>query len=326
MKLDLSKLTIRQIEERLLGSGRAVSPQLIQRLQEDPRTGLRKMAERLKRQRERRQRERARLRQLLRYQKKLWESGIRRVAGVDEAGLGPLAGPIIAAAVVFAPGVSIPNVDDSKKLNPPLRTQLAKLIHARAEGIGIGRVNVVEMDDLNVYQAGLLAMRRAVKKLPQLPQYILTDDRTIPGSSIPQDRFPQGDRTHFSIAAASIIAKTHRDSIMLDWDHLYPQYGFAHHKGYPTAEHKAAIRKHGLSEVHRLSLVAVRELAGQCSPLFHELQRRLQGLESVGELKELQSRINARDLSLPPGERRRLTFLLLRRSKQLLQKSSSGDS
>ena len=318
MKLDLANLSIRQIQQQFLQRERPVSRQLLQRLQADPRRGLKPLATRLRQQREQQKWERARLRRMLRYERRLWKAGVRRVAGVDEVGMGPLAGPIVAAAVVFSPGIWIHAIDDSKKLKAELRNRLAQLIQEKAEGVGIGQVEVTELDDLNIYQAGLVAMKRAVQSLPQCPQRVITDARKIPGLPMPQDCFPQGDQTHFSIAAASIVAKVHRDAQMLNLDRLYPQYGFARHKGYPTREHKLAIREHGLSDVHRKSLASVKELSGQCSRLFYELQSRLQRIESYAALEKFQGRMRSRSPDLPAPERRRLAFHLSQKSKRLL--------
>ena len=317
MKLDLANLSIRQIQHHLLQPERHISLQLLHRLQADPRRGLRRLAKSLGQQRARQQREKARLRRMLRYEKRLWKSGVRRVAGVDEVGMGPLAGPIVAAAVVFSPGVSIHSIDDSKKLKPELRNQLDRLIREQAEGVGIGQVDVPELDNLNIYEAGLLAMKRAVLGLPQCPQHVIADARQIPGLQMPQEPFPQGDRAHFSIAAASIVAKVHRDALMSDLDHLHPEYGFARHQGYPTPQHKRAIREHGLSDVHRKSLAAVQELSGQSSPLFYQLRRRLQQVQSAAELRELQARVRPRRPDLPGPERRRLALLLSQKAKRL---------
>ena len=187
----------------------------------------------------------------LRFERRLWREGIVRVAGVDEAGIGPLAGPVVAAAVMFAPEPCIPGVDDSKRLSCSERLRLADIIRERSLAIAVSVVEVAEIDAINIYQAGLLAMRRAVLALPIAPDYVLTDARRIPELEAAQAPIIRGDRLCFSIAAASIIAKTHRDALMDTLDREYPHYGFARNKGYPTPQHQAAIRQFGPSPAHR---------------------------------------------------------------------------
>lgn len=196
---------------------------------------------------------------LLRCERALWGSGIRFIAGVDEVGVGPLAGPVIAAAVVLPEGVRERGVDDSKRLTALQRDQMAARIRAVALAVGVGRAEVEEIDRINIYQAALLAMRRAVEALPLSPEQILVDARTIPGVSTPQTPMIRGDQRSYSIAAASIIAKVTRDALMAELDREYPQYGFARHMGYATAEHLAAIERHGPCPLHRRSFAPVRQ-------------------------------------------------------------------
>ena len=209
-------------------------------------------------QRERRQA--ARLGVLLRVERGLWEAGITRVAGVDEAGVGPLAGPVVAAAVVFAPGAALRGVDDSKRLTPTRRTALEAEIRALALGVGVGIVDVSDIDRLNIYRAALEAMRRAVLALPVSPDHVVVDARRIPDITPPQTALVHGDARSFSIAAASIVAKVTRDRLMHDLDARYPEYGFRDHMGYGTPQHLAAINRHGPCPAHRRSFAPVREL------------------------------------------------------------------
>jgi ribonuclease HII len=188
----------------------------------------------------------------------LWRVGLRHVAGVDEVGMGPLAGPVVAAAVVLPPETALEGVADSKVLPPSVRERLAAEIRRRALGIGIGVVEPEEIDRLNIYQAGLCALRRAVEALPMVPAFVLVDGREIPGLPIPQSAYPKGDSFVCSIAAASIVAKVHRDAIMRELDLRYPGYGFASHMGYSTRAHFAAIHERGPSPVHRRSFAPVR--------------------------------------------------------------------
>jgi len=192
----------------------------------------------------------------------LWRVGIRLVAGVDEVGMGPLAGPVVAAAVVLAPGTTLDGVADSKTLQAAVRERLAAEIRRRALAVGLGFVEPEEIDRLNIYRAGLAACRRAIEALrPVVPGYVLVDGREIPDLAMPQSAYPKGDVFVCSIAAASIVAKVTRDAIMCELDERYPGYGFGRHMGYATRRHFAAIREHGPSPVHRRSFAPVRAAA-----------------------------------------------------------------
>jgi len=190
---------------------------------------------------------------LLTRERALWAAGIERIAGVDEAGVGPLAGPVVAAAVIFAPGVGLPGVDDSKKLAPERRAQLALAIRESALAFAVAIVEPEEIDRINVYQATLAAMGRAVDGLSIRPHHVLVDARRIPGCDLPQEAIIRGDAHCHAIAAASILAKTTRDALMRGYDDEFPGYGFADHKGYPTEAHRDAIRRLGPCRIHRLS-------------------------------------------------------------------------
>jgi ribonuclease HII len=208
----------------------------------------------------RQRRQAARLGILLRVERSLWRAGFTKIAGVDEVGVGPLAGPVLAAAVVLPEDVRLRGVDDSKKLSAGLREKLAEKIHAAALGVGIGIVEPQEIDRLNIYRAALEAMRRAVVALPVMPEHVVVDARHIPQLTVPQTALINGDARSYSVAAASIVAKVARDRIMCELDQLYPQYGFRNHMGYATEQHLAAIDRYGPSPVHRLSFAPVRDL------------------------------------------------------------------
>jgi ribonuclease HII len=190
---------------------------------------------------------------MLNFERVLWRAGVQHIAGVDEVGMGPLAGPVIAAAVVFPPHTELHGIDDSKRLDVEQRVDAARRIREAASGIGIGRAEVAEIDSINIYHAGLLAMRRAVEALPMRPQHVLVDARSIPGVDVPQNCFDKGDGLDFSIAAASIVAKVHRDGLMDELAREHPDYGFDRHKGYCTPEHQDAIRRLGPCAIHRQS-------------------------------------------------------------------------
>jgi ribonuclease HII len=315
MALDPAELSVPELRRRLLEAGGPPSPQLLRKLQRDPRRGVRQLFEALRRQRESEQAESRRLAALLHFERVLWRSGVERVAGVDESGVGPLAGPVVAAAVVFPPGTEIAGVDDSKRLDAARREGLAATIRERAASVGVGIAEVEEVDALNVYHAALLAMRRAVEALAEPPQHLLVDAREVPGVAMPQNRFDQGDGLNFSIAAASIVAKTHRDALMLELDRRFPGYGFAGHKGYGTSEHQEAIRRHGPCPAHRTSYGFLRELCGELSPRFYDLQRRLWAATDAAGLVAFEAELASSRGALAEEEHRKLRLSLNRRWK-----------
>lgn len=182
------------------------------------------------------------------------------LCGVDEAGRGPLAGPVYAAAVILGDGVTIEGIADSKKLSAGRREKLAAQIRARAAGWFIASASVEEIDTLNILQATLLAMQRAVEGLAVPPAEVLVDGLFVPRISMVARAIVGGDSSVAEISAASILAKTARDACMMELHHRFPQYGFDRHKGYPTAVHLAALRQHGVSVVHRRSFRPVRTL------------------------------------------------------------------
>ena len=185
------------------------------------------------------------------------------ICGVDEAGRGPLAGPVSAAAVILDDANPIEGLADSKKLSEKQRDKLAPIIRERALAWAVAYAEVDEIDQLNILQATLLAMKRAVLALNIQPQQVLVDGLYCPQTGIPSLAIVKGDSKVAAISAASILAKTARDALMLDLHQQYPNYGFADHKGYPTAAHLAALREHGVSAVHRKSFRPVRELLPQ---------------------------------------------------------------
>lgn len=185
----------------------------------------------------------------------LWATGFQNVAGVDEVGRGPLAGPVFAAAVIIPAKTSDPyfeKVQDSKKVNPKVRPKIADAIHNLAIW-AIGDASPQEIDCLGIIEATYVAMRRAVARLSIMPDYILVDGTGVPGTGIPEKPLIRGDARCFSIAAASIVAKVARDDLMQILDSVYPGYGFATHKGYPTKKHLEALMRLGPSPIHRRS-------------------------------------------------------------------------
>ncbi len=179
------------------------------------------------------------------------QSGYKLIAGIDEAGRGALAGPVIAAAVILPLNCSIDGLKDSKQLTPKQRALLADQIHNVALSVGIGSADNRVIDRLNILKATLLAMQNAIEKLTPQPDYLLVDGINLPTTNIPGEAIPKGDSRSYAIAAASIIAKTTRDRIMIELDHTYPNYGFQRHKGYPTSQHRQVIAQFGASDIHR---------------------------------------------------------------------------
>ena len=197
--------------------------------------------------------EKERLDVMLRPERTLWEQGIQLVAGVDEAGRGPLAGPVVAGAVVFPSHVFIGGVDDSKNLSSLHREYLFDKINIEALAVSTGIVSEKEIDRINILQASYLAMQKAIDGLEIAVDHLLIDGRELPDTIYPQTAIVGGDRKSFSIAAASIVAKVTRDCLMAEYDLKYPGYGFAQNKGYCTRQHVKAIRKKGYCEIHRRS-------------------------------------------------------------------------
>jgi ribonuclease HII len=311
----VEELSVEEIRKRYVEEKQPVSQQVLNRLQRDRRQGVRKLYATLSKRFERERDERARLDAMCYFEKVLWKSGVRDIAGVDEAGVAPLAGPVVAAAVMFAPETRIEGVDDSKRLDAPTREALACEIRARAAGVAVGIATVAEIDSINIYHASLLAMRRAVEGLPRAPQHVLVDARTVPGIPMPQNAFNKGDGINFSIAAASIIAKTARDAMMEALDREYPGYGFAGHKGYPTPEHREALLKLGRSPVHRTSFPALDELFGEFSPRFYALKEQLFAAATRDSLAAFEAELKSAADALSERECGKLRILARRRWK-----------
>ncbi|HAR46753.1 MAG TPA: ribonuclease HII [Nitrospiraceae bacterium] len=196
----------------------------------------------------------------LSYEQDAWKQGFRLIAGLDEAGRGPLAGPVVAAAVILPEGLLIPGVTDSKALSPKQRDRLYDVISEKAIASAVGMADVETIDRVNIYQATIIAMERAVEALIAAPDYLLIDALALPRVPLPQKPIIKGDCLSHSIAAASIIAKVTRDRLMQELHEQYPQYNFKKHKGYGTAEHLELLRTHGPCAAHRRSFEPVARL------------------------------------------------------------------
>jgi len=256
-------MPLAELRERLLALRRPPPLGLIEALECDSRGGARSLGAILRARRARAGSESLRLRGLFRFERQLWKRGASRVAGVDEAGVGPLAGPVVAAAVILPRGCRLPGLNDSKKIaSAEKREELAAKIKERALSWALGRAEVGEIDTHNIYQASLMAMYRAVEALKVRPDHILVDARTIPCCPIEQSPIVHGDALSASIAASSILAKTERDAFMTEIDRRFPGWGFAVHKGYPTPDHCRLLRERGPAPVHRRSFLLVRQALG----------------------------------------------------------------
>jgi len=193
------------------------------------------------------------------FERKAFQKGFSRIAGIDEAGRGPLAGPVVSAAVILPFSFQVPGISDSKKLTPKKRGYLYEKIYDFAVSVGIGIIDPLEIDRINILQAALASMTMAVENLVPQPDCLLIDGTFMISSVLPQEPIPKGDDRSISIAAASIIAKVTRDRLMERYHLDYPQFGFFNHKGYPTRSHKEAIRRFGCCPIHRRSFKGVKE-------------------------------------------------------------------
>jgi ribonuclease HII len=255
---------VQAIKEYLLGLEPDIPEDLLNALAVDSRKAARQLARLTLKRRLRAIQEEERLQNLLLFEKKLYDQGYRFIAGVDEAGVAPLAGPVVSAAVILPRNYTLEGLDDSKKIvNERKRERLARQIKQDAIAWSVGMSEAREIDRLNVYRSTLLAMKRAVEGLSTKPEYVLVDARTIPHSPFPQKAIIHGDALCASIAAASIIAKTTRDALMIEMDRIYPDYGFAGHKGYPTPAHLKILKLRGPLPVHRRSFAPVRDALNQ---------------------------------------------------------------
>ncbi len=256
---DVRGRTLRALEAWLEASSEREVQAICAALRQDPRAGARRLGERWERRVASIAAERERMNGLFARRRALQAGGKRFVGGVDEVGVGPLAGPVVAAAVVLRDEVELPGLDDSKKLSVQARERLDIAIRAQAIAFGIGLATVDEIDRINIHRAALLAMQRAVGALRDKTRvdHLMVDARTIPGVPIAQTPLVRGDSEDGSIAAASIVAKVHRDALLRALDQRYPGYGLARHKGYGTAEHIAALRGRGPTPEHRRSFAPV---------------------------------------------------------------------
>lgn len=254
--------SLSELRQRYVVDGRPMPAAVEAALRDDPRAGAASILAAVERRRKKNRAEGQRLRKMLQYERALYREGLTLLAGVDEVGMSPLAGPVVSAAVILPKGFRLAGVDDSKKLDAPTRERLAAEIRAQAVCWAIGAVEPEEIDRINIYHAGLLSMRRAIEGLSCAPEHVLIDARKLDGVPVPQTPIIKGDAKSLSIAAASIVAKVHRDTLMIELDRRYPGYGLAKHKGYPVREHQDALLTLGVTPIHRRSFGPVRRALG----------------------------------------------------------------
>ncbi|RYL92934.1 ribonuclease HII [Sporolactobacillus sp. THM19-2] len=249
-------MTVAQIKEKLQAV-QTLSPEDYSALEHDSRAGVRHLIRIWERKQQRRKLLIEKFDEMNRYERELWDQGFQHVAGIDEAGRGPLAGPVVAACVILGTDTVLPGLNDSKQLTPSKRDLLYRQIRQNALSVSVGMVSAREIDSVNIYQAARRSMVQAVKNMKIKPDYLLIDAMRLP-LEIDQSSLIKGDARSNSIAAASIIAKVTRDRLMNELDQVYPGYGFSGNKGYGTKEHVEAIRKLGPCPEHRMTFAPLK--------------------------------------------------------------------
>ncbi|AFQ45561.1 ribonuclease HII [Desulfosporosinus meridiei] len=252
----LSQMNIREVQEALY---KDPSPRMICACKNDPRQGVQKLAEKLLKFQQVQELEQARIQQLLVEEKKLWKQGYLLLAGVDEAGRGPLAGPVVAGACILPAKFELPGLNDSKMLTESKREKLFIQIQKQAIDYAVGSAEPAEIDALNILQATKLAMKRSIEGLTIRPHHLLIDALNLTDVQIPQLPLIGGDRISASIAAASILAKVTRDRLMVQLHSLYPEYSFSKNKGYGTSDHMQVLKRLGPCPLHRKSFAPVKQ-------------------------------------------------------------------
>ncbi|MFZ5596293.1 MAG: ribonuclease HII [Bacillota bacterium] len=256
--MDLSGMTVAEIRRIVMEGPGEPGEDFLRSMSADARAGVRSLYRMYEKRRFQLLEEEKRLESLYLYERELAAGGVEAVAGVDEAGRGPLAGPVVAAAVILPLGARIYELNDSKQLSQAKRKALALEIKKKSKAWAIGVSTVNEIYELNIYHASMLAMRRALAGMGIKPEHVLVDGFAIPGLDLPQTGITGGDGKSASIAAASILAKETRDRLMDFCHSLYPLYGFHRHKGYGTAEHMEALRRYGPCPIHRRGFAPVK--------------------------------------------------------------------
>ena len=250
--------TIKEIQQRLELVTDLADPFLAE-ADNDQRSGVQKAIEKRKRAIQAELDEDLRLEQMLRYEKELYQAGYRAIAGIDEVGRGPLAGPVVAAAVILPPGCKITGLNDSKKIPKKKHNEIYQAVLDKALAVGVGLMDNEIIDQVNIYEATKLAMKEALSKLSLKPDYLLIDAMKL-DVEIPQESIIKGDANSLSIAAASIVAKVTRDKLMTDYDKEFPGYDFAQNAGYGTKSHLQGLERNGVTPIHRKTFEPIKSM------------------------------------------------------------------
>ena len=322
---EIKDMTVSAIKKKIESTS-PPSEELIQVLERDTRLGVQKLALQIRKKQKAQTQEKARLEQLCVLENKLRAKGFIHIAGVDEAGRGPLAGPVIASAVILPPNTTITGIDDSKKLSEQKREELYELIQNRALCVGVGEATPQEIDNLNIRNATHLAMKRALDALTPPPDKVLIDGNAVPESKFSEMAIIGGDRKSISIAAASIIAKVTRDRQMIKYDAEYPAYGFAKHKGYGSAEHLAALQEHGATPVHRHSFAGVPQSTRAFSEDFNIFADGIAEAKDLSQLEAIGHSIATAATDLPPEEVETLRVQFRKKRATLNQPGNKGEA
>lgn len=255
------KPTVKEIEEKLKAIHHRDDP-FIEQLAADERKGVQKALNRWIHKQEEMNKKQERFMEMLAYEQKYHRQGFRYIAGIDEVGRGPLAGPVVAAAVILPESFYLPGIDDSKKLSENVREQIFVEIQEKAEAVSIGIIESDEIDRVNIFEAAKKAMLTAIRQLEPKPDFLLIDAVKL-HTPYPFEAIIKGDSLSVSIAAASIVAKVTRDRMMKNYAEIYPQYGFARNAGYGTKEHLEAIHAYGITPIHRKSFAPIKDIVNR---------------------------------------------------------------
>lgn len=258
--MDIAGMKQKDLETLLQNTTDTDLPQMFTLFRADSRASVQKLADKYEKKLQKRQAEALRMEAMRQFEREAKAQGYRYIAGTDEVGRGPLAGPVVAAAVILPEDADLPEIKDSKKLSEKQRLQLDVLIREQAIAWAIAEVDQTTIDEINILEASRLAMQNAVTALSQQADYVLVDGLPNPRITLPGQAIVKGDNRSISIAAASIIAKVYRDNLMDEYDKVYPGYGFAGNKGYPTEEHMQAVRTIGPCAIHRMTFRPLNEL------------------------------------------------------------------
>lgn len=258
--MDFAQMKTKEIEHILQQTATSDLPAILEILQQDSRKAVQNLAQKYQRQMEKQEKERLRIAAMWQFEEKAKANGYQWIAGTDEVGRGPLAGPVVAAAVILPEDAELPEIKDSKKLTEKQREHLDGLIKQQAIAWAIAEVDEKTIDAINILEASRLAMQKSVQALQQPADFVLVDGLPNPQITLPSEAVVKGDNRSISIAAAAIIAKVYRDHLMDEYDRQYPGYGFAANKGYPTAEHIAYVTEAGPCPIHRMTFRPLSEL------------------------------------------------------------------